>query len=184
MLTGFSHRWVKLWARPCFNYQLGSGTLLAVRKSHPSPRSWLGGPAQPFSMLTLVWCHILFLIINSALRGCALLCQALSCSFTGAVQLQMYLVTGRKKNQKLLSSFVTYQTVSETEMAKAPAVGWLRIPFGKEIPTQFSASEKTLTVPNIVNISTWWGKKLELLSEADGFVASLFLINKKVWFPL
>lgn len=116
-----------------------------------TPRSCLGGPAQPLSILTLVLWHISFLTVNCALRGCAPLCQASSCNFTGVVQLPVCLVTGKKK---LLSSFVTCQTVSETEMAKAPVVGWSRIPFGKEIPTQFSASEKTSTVPNIVNIST------------------------------
>lgn len=75
-----------------------------------TPRSCLGGPAQPLSILTLVLWHISFLTVNCALRGCAPLCQASSCNFTGVVQLPVCLVTGEKK---LLSSFVTCQTVSQ-----------------------------------------------------------------------
>lgn len=147
MLTAFSHRWVKLRARPCFTDQLGCGTLLAAHRSHhPKKLPWWASTATLHTHFGFV-AHS----VNCALRGCAPLCQASSCNFTGVVQLPVCLVTGKKK---LLSSFVTCQTVSETEMAKAPVVGWSRIPFGEEIPTQFSASEKTSTVPNIVNIST------------------------------
>lgn len=62
-----------------------------------TPRSCLGGPAQPLSILTLVLWHISFLTVNCALRGCAPLCQASSCNFTGVVQLSVCLVTGKKK---------------------------------------------------------------------------------------
>lgn len=151
MLTAFSHRWVKLRARPCFTDQLGCGTLLAAHRSHhPKELPWWASTATLHT-------HFGFVAHFVSHRK---LCSQRLCSIVPGFELQLHRcssaisVFSYWEKKKLLSSFVTCQTVSETEMAKAPVVGWSRIPFGKEIPTQFSASEKTSTVPNIVNIST------------------------------